>query len=73
MAKSEQGAAASARVNRGQDEVMHTITSADGLETFEVTQREWKETYRPQGYLRTDGVDDEDETDGDNETEATPV
>jgi hypothetical protein len=73
MAKPEKPAA-STRANRGQDEVMHTITSADGLETFEVTQREWKETYRPQGYLRTDGVDDEDETEnGDNETEATPV
>jgi hypothetical protein len=44
--------------NRGQDEVLHTITSADGSETLEVTQREWKETYRDQGYVRVDETDE---------------
>jgi len=53
--------------NKGQDEVLHTITSADGLEILRVTQREWRETYRDLGYTRTD---DEDEATPDETAEA---
>jgi len=49
--KGQQGAAASAKPNKGQDEKTHTIQGPDGA-TVEVTQREFREVYKDQGFKR---------------------
>ena len=49
---------AASKPNRGQDEKLHTIQAPDGTR-LDVTQREWKETYRGQGYTRVDDDGDE--------------
>jgi hypothetical protein len=47
--------------NRGQDEVLHEIQMPDGSDVRQVTQREWRETYRDLGYVREPGVFEDDE------------
>ena len=60
-----QSATAKAKPNKGQDEVMHEITSPDGTEVISVTQREWRETYRDLGYTRdADDVTPEEDEEG---------
>jgi hypothetical protein len=64
MPKNEKAEAASSKPNRGQDEILHTVTTPTG-ETIQVTQRDWKENYRGvEGYTRNDA---------ENEPEAVPA
>jgi len=48
--------------NKGQDEVLHTIQMPDGSDVRQVTQREWRETYRDLGYIREPDEDEGTET-----------
>lgn len=62
-----QSAESTAKRNRGQDEITHTLTAPDGT-TVEATQREWRDTYRSQGYTRAED-DPDDATPDDAESD----
>lgn len=67
-----QSAASRGKANRGQDEILHTIQMPDGSDVREVTQREWRETYRDLGYIREPESEEADETTPE-EPEESPV
>jgi hypothetical protein len=52
-----QSAESRSKPNRGQDENLHTLLAPDGT-TIQATQREFKDTYRDQGYVHADPEDD---------------
>lgn len=52
-----QSEASRTKPNRGQDEKVHTLLAPDGT-TIEATQREFRDTYRAQGYVHADPQDD---------------
>jgi hypothetical protein len=58
----DQSAESKAKPNKGLDENTHVLVAPDGTE-IEATQREFKDTYRAQGYVKKGEVAETDDTD----------
>lgn len=57
--RNEKADAARSKPSHGQDEVRHTFTNPATGETYEGTNREWREKYRAEGWTRSDKDADE--------------